>query len=314
MAVTYKDYYDTLGVSKSATEDEIRKAYRKLARKHHPDVNPGNKAAEEKFKEFNEAYEVLSDPAKRKKYDQLGSNWQPGADFTPPPEWRSGNGGAQYEDFSDMFGDARGGGFSDFFESLFGGGGGHGRVRTGQGMRIRGEDAWAEIDLSLEDAHRGVTRTLNLQQNGTVSTINANIPAGVRDGSTIRISGRGGQGANGGHAGDLLLEVRLTPHALFEVTGEDDVQVELPISPWEAVLGSKLSVPTLDGNVEMTVPAGAQSGQRLRLRGKGLTRRSGGRGDEYVKIKIVVPSELTSEEKKLFEALAAASRFNPRER
>jgi curved DNA-binding protein len=341
MAVKFKDYYDTLGVSRTATDDELRKSFRKLARKHHPDVNPGDKTAEDKFKEVNEAYEVLSDPAKRKKYDQLGSNWQAGADFTAPPQWDNGSTGADNGEFSDMFGSgSNGGGFSDFFENLFGSRGRTARGgRGGHAVRRRGEDIWAEIELTLEDAHRGATRTIQFEEaapcgncKGTglrdgnicpachgagsiarLKTFDANIPPGVRDGSNIRLAGKGSPGLNGGSPGDLLLQVRLKTHPRFEVSSKDDVQVELPVAPWEAVLGAKLPVPTLDGNVEMTIPPGSQAGQRLRLRGKGLSRRDGGRGDQYVKVKIVTPLQPTEKEKSLFKQLAEESTFNPRD-
>jgi curved DNA-binding protein len=335
MAVKFKDYYDVLGVSRSATEDEIRKEYRKLARKHHPDVNPGDKSAEEKFKDINEAYEVLSDADKRKRYDQLGPNWKAGADFTPPPS--GDNGRVDFGDFSEFFGrEQGGGGFSDFFESMFGGRRG---ARAGSGFRMRGADVEAEIALTLEEAHRGVKRTLSFQASepcpdckgtGTndgktcptchgqrtirnTKTFDVNIPAGVRDGSVIRLAGQGEPGGDGGPAGDLFLRVRIEPHRLFEVRGEDDLQIELPLAPWEAALGAKVTVPTLDGSVEMKIPAGAQGGQRLRLRGQGLSRRAGGRGDLYAKLKIVIPPKLTSQEKELFQKLAAESRFNARE-
>jgi len=335
MAVQFRDYYDVLGVAKTATEDEIKSAYRKLARKYHPDVNPGDKSAEEKFKEINEAYEVLSDADKRKKYDELGPNWKAGQDFRPPPNWEGAN--VEFGDFGDFFGGGRGAsGFSDFFESLFGGRRG---PRRGAGFAMRGQDVEAEIPLTLEEAHRGVKRTITLQVTETCpdckgsgvkdaktcptcrgagairrpKSLEVTIPAGVRDGSVIRLPGQGEPGSSGAPAGDLFLRVRLQPHRLFNTVGENDVQIELPVAPWEAALGAKIPVPTLDGPVEMKIPPGSQGGQRLRLRGQGLNRRGGGRGDEYVKIRIVIPPMLTPKEKELFEKLAAESRFNARE-
>ena len=339
MAVKFKDYYDVIGVPRTATADDIRKEYRKLARKYHPDVNPGDKSAEEKFKEINEAYEVLSDPDKRKRYDQLGANWKAGSDFTPPAGAGTGprNGRVDFGDFGDVFGGGQGAsGFSDFFESLFGNRRG---TRGGAGFQMRGQDVEAEISLPLEDAHRGAKRSITLEvtetcpecqgtgtKDGKVcptcrgagvihrpKSFEVTIPAGVRDGSVIRLAGQGEPGANGAPPGDLYLHVRIEPHPLFEIVGDNDVQIELPVAPWEAVLGTKVAVPTLEGTVEMKIPPGTQGGQRLRLRGQGLKTRSGGRGDEYVKIKIVVPPKVTPKEKELFEKLAAESRFNPRE-
>ena len=331
MAVQFRDYYEVLGVPKTATDDEIKSEYRKLARKHHPDVNPGDKSAEEKFKEINEAYTVLSDGDKRKRYDGLGPNWQAGEEFRSPPGW-----GAARPGYGDFFGGARGqGGFSDFFESLFGGR----RARAGQGFSVRGEDAEAEITLTLEEAHRGIKRNIALDVmetctdcHGTGSkgndvcprcqgagfirrqkSLEVTIPAGVRDGTMIRLAGQGEPGANGAPAGDLFLHVQIQPHRVFAFVGESDLQIELPVTPWEAALGANIPVPTLDGRVQMTIPAGAQAAQRLRLRGRGLNRRGGGRGDEYVKLKIVNPPTLGPKEKELFEQLAAESRFNARE-
>jgi curved DNA-binding protein len=340
MAVQFRDYYDILGVSKTASEDEIKKAFRKQARKYHPDVNPGDKVAEDKFKEINEAYEVLSDPTKRKRYDALGPNWKAGEEFRPPPNWEgAGGGNVEFGDLGDIFGGAASGagGFSDFFEALFGG---RGRARGGAGFSMRGQDVETEIPLTLEEAHRGGKRTINLQVaepcpdcRGTgvmdgrtpcrrcggagavprPKSLDVNIPAGVREGSIIRLAGQGGPGANGAPAGDLFLRVRTRPHRLFNVVGEHDVEMELPVAPWEAALGASLPVPTLDGLVEMKIPPGAQGGQRLRLRGRGLNIRGGGRGDEYVRIKIVNPPNLGPRERELYASLASESRFNPRE-
>jgi len=312
MAVKFRDYYEVLGVARTASLDEIKKSYRTLARKYHPDVNPGDKSAEEKFKELNEAYAVLSDPDKRKRYDQLGANWKAGSDFTPPPGWEGAQG--SYQDFGDLFGAAGGGrgatGFSDFFESLFGGRRG---ARAGAGFAMRGLDIEAEIPLTLEEAHHGGTRGITLQGPNGPKTLDVTIPAGVREGSVIRLAGQGEPGMGNAPAGDLLLHVRLTPHALFKVVGESDVEVDLPVAPWEAALGARVSVPTLDGSVEMTIPAETQGGQRLRLRGQGLNQRRGGRGDEYVRLKIVIPPRLTEAEKALFAKLAVESRFDARE-
>jgi DnaJ-class molecular chaperone len=334
MPVKFRDYYEVLGVAKTASQDDIRSAYRKLARKYHPDVNPGDKSAEEKFKEINEAYEVLGDADKRQRYDRLGQNWKSGDEFSPPPGWEGAYGGVG--NFGEFFGGGAGSGFSDFFESLFGG---RFRSRGGAGFGLRGMDVEAEIALSLEEVHRGGKRSITLQGTqictdcrgsgakgkdpcptcrgtGLVrrpKSLEVTIPAGVRDGSVIRLAGQGDPGANGAPAGDLYLHVRIQPHRVFEVVGENDIQVELAVAPWEAALGANISVPTLDGKAEVKIPAGAQTGQRLRLRGQGLNKRSGGRGDEFVKIKIVIPPKLAPNEKALFEKLAAESRFNARE-
>ncbi len=312
MAVQFRDYYEVLGVARTATAEEIKKAYRALARKYHPDVNPGDKTAEEKFKELNEAYAVLSDSEKRQRYDQLGANWKAGGDFTPPPGWERVR--TEYQDLGDLFGAAGTGrdatGFSDFFELLFGTRRG---ARAGAGFAMRGSDIEAEIPLTLEEAHRGITRSITLQGPNGPKTLDANIPAGVREGSVIRLAGQGEPGIGNAPAGDLFLRVRFEPHPLFSVVGDGDVQIDLPVAPWEAALGARVNVPTLDGSVAMTIPAGAQGGQRLRLRGQGLNQRHGGRGDEYVRLKIVNPPRLTEAEKALFAKLAAESHFDARE-
>jgi len=344
MAIKTKDYYEVLGVNRSASADEIKTAYRKLARKFHPDLNPGDKAAEERFKELQEAYDTLSDPENRKLFDKYGENWravkQGGG--APPPGWEGartaggprpgGPGGFDFSGFD--FGGGEGGseGF-DIFEEMFGRTSGRGRRRRTE----RGEDIEAQLELSLEEAHRGGRRTLQMQAaetcptcNGTgqvgdkpcqtcggsgqvlkPKTIEVNIPAGVRDGSTVRLAGQGGAGLNGSQPGDLYLRIRLRPHPVFAVRG-DDLEVELPIAPWEAVLGTKVEVPTIDGKVDLTIPAGAQSGQRLRLRGQGLNKRGGGRGDEYVRLKIAVPKKPDPEELRVYEELKRASKFDPR--
>jgi DnaJ-class molecular chaperone len=342
MAVKTKDYYEILGVSRSASADDIKKAYRKLARKLHPDLNPGDKQAEESFKELQQAYDVLSDAENRKLYDQYGENWravkQGGG--PPPPGWEGARatGGSQAGgfDFSQFdFGDG-GEGF-DIFEQMFSRAG----ARGGRARRqTRGRDVEAEIELSLEEAHRGVRRTLQMQVaevcptcNGTgvvkddktcetcggagqvlkPKTIEVSIPAGVREGSTVRLAGQGGAGMNGTQPGDLYLHIRLRPHPVFTLRG-DDLETEIPVAPWEAVLGTKVEAPTVDGKVELTIPPGAQSGQRLRLRGQGLNKRRGGRGDEFVRLKIVVPKEINAEERRLWEELRKVSRFDPRNR
>ena len=314
MVTKIKDYYEVLGVKRGAADDEIKKAYRKLARKFHPDLNPGDKSAEEQFKQVQEAYDVLSNADDRKLYDEYGDNWRAvkaGAG-PPPPGWEQATsqgpqggarpGGFDFNDFD--FGSFRtsGEGGFDIFEELFGG-------ARGRGQRSdRGRDVEAELELSLEEAHRGGRRTLQMQ---TGKTIDVNIPAGVREGSTVRLAGQGGAGSNGSEPGDLYLHIRLRPHPTFRVNG-DDVEVDLPIAPWEAVLGAKVEAPTIEGRVEVTVPPGAKSDQRLRLRGQGLNKRKGGRGDEYVRLKIVVPADVSAEERRLFEELKRVSRFQPR--
>jgi curved DNA-binding protein len=319
MPVKFRDYYEILGVARTAKDDEIKKAYRKLARKYHPDLNPNNKQSEEKFKEIQEAYEVLSDTEKRRKYDQLGANWKNGADFTPPPNWGAGGGGFQgtinMEDLFGRGGQERGGGsaFSDFFESLFGGMGGLGgggapgsdtaRRRTGRGSR--GAESETELPLPLEDMHRGTMRKLTVRFGNTEKTIDIRIPPGARDDSRIRIP------AGGPNAGDLYVRLRQQPHPLFTVKG-DDTEIEVSIAPWEAALGASIEVSTLDGKADIRVPPGIASGQRLRLKGQGLNLRGGGRGDHFVRLKIVVPKELTEAEKKLFQELARVSHFRPR--
>ena len=319
MAVKFQDYYETLGVGRNASEDEIKKAYRKLARTYHPDVNQDN-GAEEKFKQVNEAHEVLKDPEKRKLYDQLGADWQAGQDFKPPPGWENVHfefgSGAQAEAFN------FGGGFSDFFETLFGGRmAGGGAATGGQGSWVmRGQDHEAEIAISLEDGYHGTATTLTLQGHEidgqgqlrpTVQNLQVKIPPGVTDGSRIRLSGKGGEGIGGGSPGDLYLRVRLEPHPRFRVIGHD-LQIDVPLAPWEAALGATVEVDTLDGTVNLKIPPGSQSGQKLRLRGKGLSRNGNGQGDLFARVKIVVPKELDPKEKELYAKMAEVSSFEPR--
>jgi len=312
MAVQFRDYYETLGVSKSATTDEIRSAFRKLARKYHPDVAKDKKAAEEKFKEINEAYEVLSDPEKRQKYDQLGQNWNQPGGFQPPPQWggaQPGGGFYRYgrEDGGVEF-EFNGTGFSDFFEAFFGGGRGQSAF-GGFGQRAagaeRGSDVEADIMVPLEEVLQGSKRTVSLRRAGSnkVETYQVKIPRGVREGQRIRLAGQGEPGERGGKSGDLFLRVRLARHPDFTVEGSDLIH-EVKIAPWQAVLGAELTVPTLEGNVRLKIPPGTQPGQRFRLRERGLPTSSGKRGDLYVEVQLAIPRKVTEKEKEIWSELA----------
>jgi len=326
MAVKFRDYYEVLGVPRTATQEEIQRSYRKLARKYHPDVNKA-KDAEDKFKEINEAYEVLKDPEKRQKYDQLGPNWKAGQEFRPPPGWDVhfdfGPGGAGQSEF--QWGGT--GGFSDFFEALFGGqrfgdayraSGG----RPGQGpvWAQAGSDQEAILKISLEKAFRGVTESITLQMQsvtpeGQLSVQEKNyevkIPAGILSGKKIRLTGQGGPGAGGGPRGDLYLKVEIDPHPVYRVNGRD-LTMDLPVAPWEAVLGAEVRLMTLSGEITLKVPPATQSGQKLRLRGKGMPNPKGDPGDLYALVSIVVPKELSGQERELFEKLQEVSTFRPR--
>jgi len=325
MPVQYKDYYEILGVPRSAGDAEIKKAFRKLAREHHPDVAKDKKRAEEKFKEINEAYEVLSDPAKRKKYDELGANWKSGADFHPPPGWEGfsrGQGfrgrGAGGQEFEFHFG---GTGFSDFFEQLFGsrmrggGFGSRGGFAEEEELAERGRDIEGDIMVTLEEALRGSVRAVNVRRpvgrSIKTETYQVRIPPGVTEGQKLRVAGRGEAGSSGGEAGDLYLRVRLAKHPDFEVE-DHDLIYESELAPWEAVLGAEISVPTPDGRVNIKIPPGTQSGQKLRVRGRGLPTRGGARGDLFVVTRIEVPAKVSDPERKLWEQLGRESRFNPR--
>ena len=300
----FQDYYETLGVARNASQDEIQRAFRKLARELHPDLNK-SAGAEDKFKQLNEAYEVLSDPEKRRRYDALGSNWQNGQDFQPPPG---------YDRVRHSFSQQDMGGFSDFFEALFGGGaeGLFGQMRGqpgARGARFTGQPGpvEAEITLELEEIARGGKKALRIQSDdGRARNLEITIPPGTTDGSVIRLSGQGGGGR------DLLLKVAVRPHPIFQVSGFDLV-MRLPVAPWEAALGAELPVHLLDSQVKLKVPAGVQSGQRLRIGGKGLRSSGSHRGDLYVEIQIVVPRALSEGERELFSKLSAVSRFNPRQ-
>ena len=313
MTVEFKDYYETLGLPRTATQDEIKKAFRKLAMKWHPDVNKASDA-EEKFKEINEAHQVLSDPEKRQKYDTLGADWKQGQRFKPPPGWDN----VEFHTSGAPFGD---GGFSDFFQTIFGADVGGFRAGSGASRwSQRGRDHVAEIDVSLGEAYRGASKKIELSEqalgpDGTTQTkthtYDVKIPAGVTDGTKIRLAGQGAQGMGGGPAGDLYLKVRLKPDSRFKVTG-NDLRTTILVAPWEAALGAKVDVATLDGDVSMTIPAGTQSGQTLRLRGKGLPRQRGLDGDLLVTVSIAVPRKLTEDERRLFEQLSRESQFRPR--
>jgi curved DNA-binding protein len=313
MAVQFRDYYETLGVSKTASEDEIRSGFRKLARKYHPDVAKDKASAEEKFKQINEAYEVLSDPEKRKKYDQLGANWNQPGGFQPPPGWGAQPGGG----FRRSSGGSGGGvefefngtGFSDFFEAFFGGGRGQAGFGRGTGRpgsaAERGSDVEADIMVTLEEALRGSKRTVSLRRNSSskLETYQVKIPLGVHEGQRIRLAGQGEEGARGGKSGDLFLRVRLARHPDFSVEGSDLVH-EVEITPWQAVLGAELHAPTLQGNARLKIPPGTPAGQRFRLRQLGLPTASGGRGDLFVVTGVRVPKKLTERERELWTELA----------
>jgi curved DNA-binding protein len=313
--VEYKDYYKMLGVDRNASEKEIKKAYHKLARKYHPDVNPGNKEAEEQFKEINEAHEVLSDPEKRKKYDRLGTNWQQWQNMGGDPrgfdwsQWYAQPGGGrvhvQYGDLGDLFGGSGGGSFSDFFEAIFGGlgqrGGGTWGTRA-QPRAARGQDYEQEVEVTLEEAFSGTTRVL--QKDGR--RLEVKIPPGVETGSKVRMSGEGGEGFGGGTKGDLYLRVKVLPHRTFERQG-NDLYCEVPVDLYAAVLGGEVRVTTLKGGAMLTVPPETQSGKTFRLKGQGMPRLKDPqkRGDLYAKVRVTVPQKLTDGEKELFRQLAS---------
>ncbi len=356
MAVKYQDYYETIGVPRDASQEQIHAAYRKQARKYHPDINKSSDA-EDKFKRIGEAYEVLRDPEKRKRYDALGENWKAGQDFTPPPGWEffnfgtgtrsgsrsgfrsrqatgSGENGYSFRVF-DGFGDTPFSGFSDFFETLFGGGiggldgstGGQAGTRT---QTLRGQDQEAEITIPLEEAYRGTKRSVTLEfrdarsgrPTGDAKTLEVKIPAGTTDGQRLRLRGQGGPvpgggtdggatAADGGIPGDLYLRVRIAPHPIFRLNGVD-LELDAPVTPWEAALGARIDVPIIGGKASVKLQPGTQSGRHLRLRGKGFPKKSGGHGDLYVRIRIEVPKNLSSRERQLFEELSNSSSFAPR--
>jgi curved DNA-binding protein len=336
MSVEYKDYYQILGVDRNASQEEISKAFKKLARKYHPDLNTDNPEAENKFKEVNEAYAVLKDPEKRKKYDQFGADWEHGQDFDP----------RNFQNMHFNFGGAGGGAesfggseYSDFFDLLFGnlfgqGGGQGGRRKTysttfgsdpfgggfdtdmgmGSGFSAKGEDSEATLELTLEEAARGGKKSIALQEQGARGgvqnkNLEVNIPPGVTEGSKIRLSGQGSPGMRG-QRGDLYLRVKLKSHHLFRVE-KKNIVLDLPLAPWEAALGATVRVPTLEGSVNMKIPPGTSSGKKLRLKGKGLGRGKN-KGDQLVQAMIKMPQKPSQKEKELWEQLAQESDFQPR--
>lgn len=347
MAAKFVDYYQSLGVKRDSSQEDIQRAYRTLVRQYHPDVNKES-GAEARFKEIQEAYEVLKDPARRKRYDELGADYKPGQEFRPPSgsAWAGGEGGRR-GGFRVNFGgqgaegaDFGSTGFSEFFESLFGGmaggrvggmGGGPGfdpfeSAAAGRGARNgsrrragprRGADAEAELTITIEDAIRRATKRVSLsrEEGGGATTIDVRIPSGVTDGATIRLAGQGGPGASGGEAGDLLLRIRLAPDARFRIDPADPFTLHtlLPIAPWEAALGAKVSAHAPDTDVLVTIPPGTSSGQKLRIRGHGLPNKQGERADLIAEVRIVVPRSLTPEQRELWERIAAASNFDPRQ-
>jgi len=342
MAVEFKDYYEILGVPRTASQDDIHRAFRKLALKHHPDVAKDKTNAEERFKEINEANEVLSDPEKRKKYDALGANWKQGEEFRPPPDWQEQFGQrARAEgapgDFEFHFG---GTGFSDFFENIFGmHGGGVGFSPRGAGdgeaFTQRGRDVEADIMVTMEEALRGSTRAVSLQRlvpcdkcGGTgrinkkvcpeckgrgevarTETYQVKIPAGVYEGQLLRLSGQGEHGAGDGQSGDLFLRIRFAKHPDYRVEN-DDLYCDLDVAPWDAVLGTTVSIPLLDGHANLKIPAGTRNGQRFRLRGKGIPQRGGERGDLFAVVRIQVPERVGDRERALWEQLRRESTSN----
>ncbi len=329
----YKDYYQLMGVERSATQDEIKRAYRKLARKYHPDVSK-EADAEKRFKEVGEAYEVLKDPEKRAAYDQLGANWKAGQDFNAPPDWDAGfefggggftGSGSQYRNFNE----ADAGAYSDFFESLFGQGfqQAGGRAQDYQqhgGFHSAGSDHHAKILIDLEDAMNGVTRSISLRvpvvdAGGHVTTkervLKINIPKGIKQGQHIRLAGQGNPGTGKGKAGDLYLEIEFNPHSIYRVEGRD-VYLDLPVAPWEAALGANVKAPTPGGVVDLKIKPGSVNGSKMRLKGRGIPASSANNsaGDLYVILTVALPAANTDSEKAAYEKLKQSFHFNPRAR
>jgi len=302
----YKDYYKILGVDKKASQDEIKKVYRKLAVKYHPDKNPGDKQAEDKFKEINEAYDVLGDSEKRKKYDELGENWQyyqqQGGAGGFNPQWgnagRGKKGAAYHTDFFE--GDESG--FSDFFDTFFGSG--FGGAGTGGGRRsaaMKGQDLESSTDLTLEEAFHGTERQLNLRG----QKLKIKLKPGIRDGQILRMNGKGGQGMNGGPNGDLYINIRVQKHPRFE-RKENDLYFDQPLDAYTAILGGKIPVQTIDKTLQMNIPAGTDSDKVFRLKDMGMPvyENPKQRGDAYIKVVITVPKDLTEQEKETIKKLA----------
>jgi len=321
MSVEFKDYYEVLGVARDASGEEIKKAFRKLAHKYHPDVAKDKTTAEAKFKEINEANEVLSDPEKRRKYDQLGANWNHPERQPAPPQAGFGGGHADASEFH-----FDGTGFSDFFEQFFGSrgrpSGGFGRTRGdgmgGETVAQRGQDIEADILVTLDEILHGSTRTIHLQRadprtgQSVQQTLRVKIPPGVREAQLIRLAGKGQEGLGGGDSGNLYLRVKFAQHPDFRVRGAD-LYYDLDLAPWEAVLGATVHIPILDGTVSLKIPAGTMAERHLRLRGKGLPTSDGTRGDLYAVVSIQVPAHLTPGQRVLWEQLATKSMFNPRQ-
>ncbi len=318
----YKDYYDIMGVERDATLDELKRSYRKLARKYHPDVSQ-EADAEAKFKEVGEAYEVLKDPEKRAAYDQLGSQWQAGQDFRPPPGWDAGfefSGGGPQANGRETGGPDFGA-FSDFFESLYGRNQSRGSATSAgsrQGFQIRGEDHHAKVIVDLQDSYQGATLSITLQipeltADGHVTTrprtLKVRIPKGIRQGQQIRLAGQGGTGFGGGEAGDLYLEVEFRPNSQYRVEGAD-VYLDLPLAPWEAALGATVKVPTPSGVVDLKVPPNSQAGKKLRLKGRGIPARQA--GDLYVVLQIALPPADSKEHRRIYAQMKQEFSFNPR--
>jgi curved DNA-binding protein len=322
MPVEFKDYYRVLGVTPQATDDEIKKAFRTLARKYHPDVAKDKKSAEEKFKEINEANEVLGNPDSRRKFDQLGADWKNGAASRPAPGQARGQAARPENDFQ-----FEGTGFSDFFEQFFGGRAGpvpggstfnHYADPGEAEQSSRGRDIRGDILITLDEVLKGAMRDISVRRTNARTgqeeseTYHVRIPVGVRSGQTIRVPGKGGEGLGGGGPGDIYLRVRYAQHPDWQVRGTDLVG-HLELAPWEAVLGATVSVPTLEGTLSLKVAAGTQSGQMLRVRGKGLPAGAGKRGDLYATVSISVPARVGKDEERLWRELAAASAFHPRQ-